>query len=67
MSKKTMLYGISLTVLGEVLYIVKEILQGAPSNFGQFAEGFLTGLAVGLNVIGIIVLIVAIVRNNRKE
>ena len=40
MSKKLFIYGISLTVLGEVLYIVKEILQARRAISGSSPRAF---------------------------
>ncbi len=46
-------------MLGNVLYV--------SSNFSDFSQGFLFGLGIGLNVIGIILVFVYLAREGKKD
>lgn len=65
---KNLKTGITLIVLGNVLYVSKDIFESSvPSNFSDFTQGFLLGLGVGLNVIGIILVFIYLARAGKKE
>ncbi|HKM11738.1 MAG TPA: hypothetical protein PL115_00540 [Bacteroidales bacterium] len=60
--------GITLIVLGNVLYVSKDLFANiGPNAFGEFAEGFLLGMGVGLNVIGIILVFIYLARATKKD
>ena len=56
-----------LIVLGEGLHWATELFAGeGNSEFSDFASGLLLGLAVGMKVVGIVLLVVRIVRGSGK-
>ena len=58
--------GLSLIILGNALYILHLFFsQGAESGFGDFANGLLVGLSIGVNLVGII--IVAMSLSKKKD
>ena len=60
--------GITLIVLGNVLYVSKDFFANIGSSaFGDFTEGFLLGMGVGLNVIGIILVFIHLDREAKKD
>lgn len=64
---KNLKTGITLIVLGNVLYVSKDFFSSILKNgFGDFTEGFLLGCGVGLNVIGIILVFVYLGRQAKK-
>lgn len=51
--------GIFLIILGNILYLSYIFFTGnETSSFGEFTKGLLLGLSVGINLIGIILLII---------
>ena len=47
--------GLSLIILGNILYVLYLFFSnGAESDFGEFANGLLVGLSIGVNLVGII-------------
>ncbi|HQP22408.1 MAG TPA: hypothetical protein PLY63_03675 [Bacteroidales bacterium] len=64
---KNLKTGITLIVLGNVLYVSKDFFDSVvSSNFSDFTQGFLLGSGVGLNVIGIILVFVYMARKEKK-
>ena len=60
--------GITLIVLGNVLYVSKDFFTGIlPTSFGDFTEGFLLGLGVGLNVLGIVLAFVYLAKEAKTK
>ena len=62
--------GISLIILGNLLYLVYIYFGGnETSSFSAFTSGLLLGLSVGINLLGIILVIIYIVKEekNKKE
>ena len=57
----------TLIILGNVLYFALSFFSTGSSNFSEFTSGFLLGMAVGLNLIGIFLLVVAIVKYNKES
>ena len=58
--------GLSLIILGNALYILHLFFsQGAESSFGDFANGLLVGLSIGVNLVGII--LVAMSLSKKKD
>jgi len=65
---KNLKTGITLIVLGNVLYISKDFFDNvSSSNFSDFTQGFLVGLGIGLNVIGIILVFIHLAREGKKD
>ncbi len=59
--------GITFIVLGNVLYVSKDFFANIlKSGFADFTEGFLLGMGVGLNVIGIILVFIYLARELKK-
>lgn len=50
--------GVSLVILGNILYLVYIFFGYSKSSFGEFTSGLLLGLSVGISLIGIIMLII---------
>ncbi|MGI5897784.1 MAG: hypothetical protein ACOX6Q_01325 [Candidatus Dojkabacteria bacterium] len=64
---KNIKVGISLIILGNILYILNEYFSGNETTaFGEFSQGLLLGLSVGMNLIGIILIIIYISKKERK-
>ncbi len=65
---KDLKLGITLIVLGNVLYVSKDFFTNIlPTAFGEFTQGFLLGCGVGLNVIGIILIFVYLAKAEKKQ
>ncbi|MGB4655634.1 MAG: hypothetical protein WBH98_09410 [Bacteroidales bacterium] len=65
---KNLKLGITLIVLGNVLYVSKDFFTNIlPTAFGEFTQGFLLGCGVGLNVIGIILVFVYLAKAEKKQ
>lgn len=63
---KQLRYGLSLILFGNLLYLLYILLSSTKSSsFGDFSNGFLLGLSIGINLIGII--IVAIYMSKSKN
>ena len=63
---KQLRYGISLILLGNLLYLSYIFFSSdKSSSFGDFSNGFLLGLSIGTNLIGIIM--VAIYMSKSKN
>lgn len=56
--------GISLIILGNILYLVYIFASSKTSSFGEFSSGLLVGLSIGCNLIGII-LTTSYIANNK--
>lgn len=57
--------GISLIILGNLLYLSYTFFGGnETSSFGDFSSGLLIGLSIGCNLVGIILNITYIFKNN---
>lgn len=61
--------GLSLIILGNVLYVLYLFFsQGVESSFGNFANGLLIGLSIGINLVGIILTAMSLAekKNDKK-
>lgn len=64
---KKLIAAVLLIVLGKGLHWATELFAGeGNSDFSDFASGLLLGLAVGMKVVGIVLLVVRIVRGSGK-
>ncbi len=53
--------GLFLIILGNVLYLLSLLFsQSAETSFGDFANGLLVGLSIGVNLIGIVLVAMAL-------
>lgn len=60
--------GILLIILGNLLYLCYMFFCGnKTSNFGGFTSGLLLGLSIGCNLVGIILTVAYISRNNKEK
>lgn len=58
--------GIGLIILGNILYLVHILWKSnETSAFGDFTSGLLLGLSIGINLIGIILVVLYI--SNKKN
>ncbi len=60
--------GIFLIILGNILYLAYTFFRGNETTpFSEFSSGLLLGLGVGINLIGIISLIIYISKNEKNK
>ena len=60
--------GILMIILGNVLYLVYTFFRGNEiTTFGEFSSGLLLGLSIGINLTGIILLILYISKNEKNK
>lgn len=65
---KQLKIGTLLIILGNLLYLAYTFLPvNEGSNFGDFTQGLLLGLSIGINLIGIILTAYYISKNNEKN
>lgn len=65
---KQLKIGTLLIILGNLLYLAYTfLLVNEGSNFGDFTQGLLLGLSIGINLIGIILTAYYISKNNEKN
>lgn len=66
MNKRLLKIGLLLIVLGEILYFAFSYTEeNNLTNFAEFTSGILLGISIGINLIGIIIVILGIC--NYKE
>lgn len=64
---KSLKTGISLIILGNLLYISYICFAiNESTNFGKFSSGFLIGLSIGCNLVGIVLTVSYISKNKNK-
>lgn len=60
--------GISLIILGNLMYLANIFFVKNPtSDAMQFFSGFLLGSSIAINIVGIVLTIYHIAKNNKKE
>mgnify|MGYP005787631841 FL=1 len=60
--------GILMIVLGNILYLAYAFFCGSETTpFDEFSSGLLLGLSVGINLIGMILLILYISKNEKNK
>lgn len=60
--------GILLIILGNLLYLAYIFFCGnETSNFSDFSSGLLLGLSIGCNLVGIILTVAYMSKNNKEE
>lgn len=65
---KKLKVGTILIILGNLLYLTYIYFSGnATSNFGDFSNGLLLGLSVGCNLVGIVLTVAYMSRNNKNN
>lgn len=64
---KNLKSGILLIILGNLLYISYICFAiNESTNFGKFSSGFLIGLSIGCNLVGIVLTVSYIFKNKNK-
>jgi len=69
MTMKNFITGIALFIFGIILYLCYNYFAGdSSSHFGMFSDGILLGLAIGIALIGIILVIIGLINlcKNKK-
>ena len=65
---KNLKIGTSLIILGNLLYLAYIYFCGnETSDFGNFSSGLLLGLSIGCNLIGIILTVAYMSKNNKEK
>ncbi len=65
---KKLKIGTFLIVLGNLLYLAFTIFSGnETSNFDNFSSGLLIGLSIGCNLVGIILIVAYMSKNNEEK
>ena len=64
--KKQTKIGIILIILGEVLYFLQSYLSKNYTNLNDFISRLLLGISIGLNLLGIIISVASISKNEKK-
>ena len=60
--------GTSLIILGNLLYLAYIYFCGnETSDFGNFSSGLLLGLSIGVNLVGIILFVAYMTKNNKEK
>ena len=60
--------GVLLFLLGNILYLAYAFFVGNEKTFfDKFSSGLLLGLSVGINLVGIILFVLYIVKNEKKK
>ena len=60
--------GILMIILGNVLYLVYTFFCGSETTpFDEFSSGLLLGLSIGINLIGIILVVLYISKNEKNK
>lgn len=59
--------GISLIILGEILYLLlKYFIEEGISDFSNFTQGVLLGISVGIKLIGVILILVYLIKDRKS-
>ena len=65
---KNIKIGTTLIIIGNILYISYIYFsKSGSSNFGDFCNGLLLGLSIGINLIGIILTVSSIPKNDNRK
>lgn len=65
---KKYISGLSLLGLGLILFFAYLFFAGsAESSFGDFSDGFLLGLSLGIILVGIILIVVIAIKSKREN
>lgn len=60
--------GILMIILGNILYLAYTFFVGNETTpFGEFSSGLLLGLSIGINLTGIILLVIYISKNEKNK
>ena len=60
--------GIIMIILGNILYLAYTFFSGNEATpFSEFSSGLLLGLSIGINLTGIILLVIYISKNEKNK
>ena len=62
---KRLKVSVALIILGNLLYLALSFFSDSNSSFQEFSSGLLLGLSIGINLIGILLLLYTIVKYNK--
>ena len=62
---KRLKVSVALIILGNLLYLALSFFSDSNSCFQEFTSGLLLGLSIGINLIGILLLLYTIVKYNK--
>lgn len=62
---KRLKVSVALIILGNLLYLALSFFSDSNSSFQEFTLGLLLGLSIGINLIGILLLLYTIVKYNK--
>lgn len=62
---KRLKVSVALIILGNLLYLALSFFSDSNSSFQEFTSGLLLGLSIGINLIGILLLLYTIVKYNK--
>ena len=62
---KRLKVSLALIILGNLLYLALSFFSDSNSSFQEFTSGLLLGLSIGINLIGILLLLYTIVKYNK--
>ena len=64
--KKQTKIGIILIIIGELLYFIQSYLNKNFTNLNDFISGFLLGISIVINLIGLIICVISISNTKKK-
>ena len=64
---KRLKISVALIILGNLLYFALSFFSSDNGNFQEFTSGLLLGLSIGINIVGILLLLYTIVRYNKDR
>ena len=62
---KRLKVSVALIILGNLLYLALSFSSDGNSSFQEFTSGLLLGISIGINLIGILLLLYTIVKYNK--
>lgn len=62
---KRLKVSVALIILGNLLYLALSFFSDSNSSFQEFTSGLLLGISIGINLIGILLLLYTIVKYNK--
>ena len=64
---KRLKISVTLIILGNLLYLFLSFFKDGNGSFQEFTSGLLLGISVGINLVGILLLLYTIVRYNKDR
>ena len=63
--EKNLKIGFVLIILGEILYFLSMVFKNTTTDVGDFTNGIVLGLSVGINLIGIVLVVMSVSKKNK--